>query len=272
MVASMPSRLVVVATAIMLVPQSLAHGPIFSPAPETIWQGGREVTLGYRRGEAGSEVEQEMVFEAEYGLTARWEIGMELPRVSGDGSHTDGLGNLALATKYQFWRRDLPGAQYKAAGFVRLTLPTATDDALGGPRGGSTDVTTGLATGYEGRRWYWFASGTWRFNADSDSGVDRGDRRSLNLVGGIRPVLTEYDEPDTVLMLEMNWEGAGRDERGSRALADTGGWQLFVSPGIWWTWRQFAVRGGLRMPVRERLNGDKPDSDWQAKLEFVYHF
>ncbi len=42
--------------------------------------------------------------------------------------------------------------------------------------------------------------------------LEKGDKQFLNAVGGIRPVLTEYDEPDTVLMLELNWERAGRDD------------------------------------------------------------
>lgn len=266
-----------VSTGLLLATLSMpaaAHGPLFSPAPETIWNGGTEVTLSSHREEAGAEREQEGFLEAEYGVTARWEIGAELPyRWQRDnGLDADGIGDLVLGTKYQFWRLDLPGAQYKAAGLFNLKLPTAetaTDPRLGS---GSTDIIGGLATGYEGRRWYWFASGVYRLNTEGDDGFEEGDRQSLNLVGGVRPVLGEYDEPDTVVMLELNWERSERHSLNGRPLAGTGGWKLFASPVVWWTYRQLAVRGGVQIPLAEELNGNGPDPDYRARLEFVYHF
>jgi len=133
-------------------------------------------------------------------------------------------------------------------------------------------VITGLVTGYESRRWYWFASGVTRFNSEGGGGLEKGDRQFLNLVGGVRPVLTAYDKPDKVLMLELNWERSGRDDLNGAALANTGGWELFVSPVVWWTYRQLAVRGGVQIPIADNLNGIQASSDYRARLEVVYHF
>ncbi len=59
----------------------VAHGPLFSPAPETIWKGGTEITLGFHTekgtGAGEEEKEYEVILEAEYGLTADWEIGTD---------------------------------------------------------------------------------------------------------------------------------------------------------------------------------------------------
>ncbi|RMD62064.1 MAG: hypothetical protein D6826_08330 [Alphaproteobacteria bacterium] len=256
-----------------------AHGPLFSPAPETIFKGGTELTLGLHTEKATGASEHETAYEAsveaEYGLTADWEIGIEVPYARRDlddgGGTAVGLGDLTLETKYQFWGRDLPGAQYKAAALLKLKLPSGEDARTPRLGSGSTDVIAGLATGYESRRWYWFASAVYRANTEG-GGLEKGDRQFLNLVGGIRPVLTAYDEPDTVLMLELNWERSARDDLDGVALANTGGWELFVSPVIWWTYRQFAVRGGVQIPVAENLNGIQPSSDYRARVEFVYHF
>ncbi len=53
-----------------------AHGPLFSPGPETIWKGGTELTLGFHAAAAtgaGDKAKRYEVFlEAEYGLTANW--------------------------------------------------------------------------------------------------------------------------------------------------------------------------------------------------------
>lgn len=255
-----------------------AHGPLFSPAPETIFKGGTELTLGFHAEEAAGageeEREYEVFLEAEYGITADWEIGIEIPYAwkEENGRDANGLGDIALDTKYQFWKRDVPGAQYKAAAFLALELPSGDGDGTPRLGSGSTDVSGGLATGYEGRRWYWFASGVYRVNTEGAGGLEKGDRQSLNLVGGVRPMLGEYDEPDTVLMLELNWERAGRDELDGAELANSGGWELFLSPVIWWTYRQVALRGGVQIPVAEDLNGAQAASDYRARIELVYHF
>ncbi len=253
---------------------AIAHGPLFSPAPETIWAGGAEITLGYHRAEAGAGREQNGFLEAKYGLTSRWEIGVELPYVSRrvDGIGAGGLGDLTFAAKYQFWRQDLPGAQYKTTGFVNVKVPTADNGQNLRLGSGSTDVIAGLAAGYESRRWYWFASSAYRFNSEGDGGLKQGDRQFLSAVGGIRPILNEYNEPDTVLMLELNWERADRDSLNSLPLADTGGWTLFASPVIWWTYRQAAVRAGVQIPLTDDLNGAQSSADYRAKVELVYHF
>ena len=255
-----------------------AHGPLFSPAPETVFKGGTEITLGFdtekSTGAGDREKEYEAFVEAEYGLTADWEIGIEVPYAwkKLNGLSANGVGDIVLDTKYQFWKLDLPGAQYKAAALVKAKLPTGDDDSRPRIGSGSTDVIGALATGYESRRWYWFASGLYRVNTEGAGGLEKGDRQSLNVVGGVRPILTEYDEPDTVLMLELNWEHAGRDDLNGADLADTGGWELFLSPVVWWTYRQLAIRGGVQFPIAEGLNGSQATSDYRARLEFVYHF
>ena len=255
-----------------------AHGPLFSPAPETIWKGGTEVTLGLHTeratGAGEKEKEFDLFLEGEYGITADWEIGIQIPYSWKEQSSTDanGFGDIVLDTKYQFWKRDLPGAQYKAAAFLKIKIPTGDDESQPRLGSGSTDVIAGLAAGYESRRWYWFASGVYRANTEGEGGLEKGDRQFLNVVGGIRPVLTEYDEPDTVLMLELNWERAGRDELNGSDLTDTGGWELFVSPVFWVTYRQFAFRRRVQVPIADGLNGRQATSGYRARAELIYHF
>ncbi len=253
------------------------HGPLFSPAPETVFKGGTEITLGFHTAKSTGgdrEKEYEAFVGAEYGLTADWEIGIEVPYAwkKSNGLDANGVGDIVLDTKYQFWKLDLPGAQYKAAALVKVKLPTGDDDSRPRLGSGSTDVIGALATGYESRRWYWFASGLYRVNTEGAGGLEKGDRQSLNVVGGVRPVLTEYDEPDTVVMLELNWEHAGRDDLNGAGLANTGGWELFLSPVVWWTYGQLAIRGGVQIPIAEGLDGNQATSDYRARLEFVYHF
>jgi hypothetical protein len=255
-----------------------AHNPIFTPGPHVVYQGGLEVTIGYVRDRASgageTETEQEIELELEYGLTADWTAEIELPYldkdVNDDGS--SGLGDIVLRSRYRFLRLDTPGVQRSAAVLAQVKLPTGDDD--GSPRlgSGSTDFVGGLLYGHESRRWYYNLAARYRLNTEGGDGLEKGDRQFLDLVGGVRPVLTGYLEPDAVVFLELNWENAGRDERNGVTLGDTGGWELFLSPGLFATYRNVALRTGVQIPIAENLDGNQPTSDYRFKFELKYTF
>ena len=255
-----------------------AHGPLFSAGPETPWKGAVEITAGYHleraSGAGETEREREAFLELEYGITPTWQINAEIPYTwkEEDGLDSDNVGDITLGTKYNFWRVDLPGAQWKASALFKTKLPTGNDESEPRSGTGSTDFIGGLAAGYEGRRWYGFVDARYRLNTEGAGGRKQGDKLFLDLVGGVRPVLTGYLEPDTVFFLELNWEYADRDELSGVALADTRGWELFISPAIWWTYRQVAIKGGVQIPIAGNLNGNQPSSDYRALIELVYHF
>ncbi len=254
---------------------SAAHNPIFAPGPHVAYQGGVEVSLGYGRHRAGSsETEQEIEIHAEYGLTADWTVEFALPFLDkeADGKSRTGLGDMALRSRFRFLRIDAPGAQTSAALLAQIKLPNG--DSHGEPRlgSGSTEFLGRLLIGREGRRWYFNAAARYRYNTEGEGGLSKGDRQFLDLVAGVRPKLSAYLEPDTVLFLELNWENAGRDRREGADLPNTGGWELFLSPGVFWTWRNVAIRTGLQIPVAGNLNGTNAESDYRFKLELKYQF
>jgi len=92
------------------------------------------------------------------------------------------------------------------------------------------------------------------------------------VVGGVRPFLTGYLQPDAVVFLELNLENAGRDQLNGVDLADTGGWELFLSPGLFATYRNVALRKGVQIPDAENLNSCQPVSDYRFKFEIKYTF
>ncbi len=255
-----------------------AHNPIFTPGPHLVYGGGLETTIGYARGRASgageSATEREIELELEYGLTADWTAEIVLPYLDKDNNDDGaaGLGDIVLRSRYRFLRLDTPGVQRSAAVLVQVKLPTGDDDSTPRLGSGSTDFVGGLLYGHESRRWYYNLAARYRLNTEGGGGLEKGDRQFLDLVGGVRPVLTGYLEPDAVLFLELNWENAGRDERGGARLADTGGWELFLSPGLFATYRNVALRTGVQIPIAERLNGNQPTSDYRFKVELKYTF
>ncbi len=254
-----------------------AHNPIFTPGPHLVYGGGLEATIGYSRDRASGagerETGQEVELELEYGLTADWTAEMELPFVDKDLNDSDssGLGDIVLRSRYRFLRLDTPGVQRSAAVLGQVKLPTGDDDRTPRLGSGSTDFVGGLLYGHESRRWYYNLAARYRLNTEG-GGLEKGDKQFLDVVGGVRPVLTGYLEPDAVVFLELNWENAGRDRLNGADLADTGGWELFLSPGLFATYRNVALRTGVQIPIARGLDGDQPESDYRFKFEIKYTF
>ncbi|HSH43753.1 MAG TPA: transporter [Arenicellales bacterium] len=238
-----------------------------------LYKGGVEVHLDAARDKAGSEREDEAAVELTYGLTGDWAAGIELPYVrSEEGSESArGAGDVSLFTKYRFWRHDTLGAQESAAVLLKVKTDTADENETPALGTGSTDTILGLAYGYESLKWYRWASVRYRFNGENDASLRRGDKVLFDLVGGWRPTPPSYYEPDTVWLLELNGEYGRRAELNGVDLANTGGTEWFLSPGIFWTKRNFAVKAGVQIPIASDLNGDQDETDYRAKLVLEWH-
>ena len=250
-----------------------AHDPIFGIGPHVLYKGGIEVAPEVHTGKKGSERETELGLELTYGLTGDWAAGIDLPyRFSKDGSDdASGVGDVSLFTKYRFWRHDTLGAQETAAILAKVKFASGDEDKTPPIGSGSTDAILGLSYGYESRKWYRWASVRYRRNGENDAGLRRGDKVLVDLVGGIRPKPTGYLEPDTVWLLELNGEYGRRAEFRGSNLANTGGTELFVSPGIFWTKRNFAVKAGVQIPIVSNLHGRQDNSDYRTRLILEWH-
>ncbi|MAT51173.1 MAG: hypothetical protein CMK32_08320 [Porticoccaceae bacterium] len=257
----------------MSVPVALAHDPVFGLGPHTLYKGGVEIHFGSHQEKAGDERATESEIQFKYGLTSDWVAGIGVPyvRSTGHRGSDSGRGPTSLSTKYRFWRNDLPGAQESSAVVARMILDDG-DMGHGQAEREGNDYLLGLTYGYEGRKWYRWASLRRRFNGDAENGAARPDKWLADLVVGIRPIPTEYLEPDWVWMLELNYEhtehitGAfnGSPQR-------IGGDQWFLSPGLMWTYRNFAVKAGVQLPVYDDLSGDQEADDYRALVELEWH-
>ena len=250
-----------------------AHDPIFGIGPHVLYKGGIEIAPEVHINEQGDKQDVELGLELTYGLTGDWAAGIEMPYAwREDGSTSaNGAGDVKLFTKYRFWRHDTLGAQESAAVLLRVNIDTGDEDDSPPLGTGSTDSILGLTYGYEGRKWYRWASVRYRFNGENDAGLERGDKILFDLVGGIRPTPTDYLEPDTVWLLELNGEYGKKADLNGTTLKNTGGKEWFLSPGIFWTKRNFAVKAGVQIPVYSDLNGKQDETDYRAKLVLEWH-
>jgi hypothetical protein len=250
-----------------------AHDPVFGVGPHVLYKGGVEVATELHLEKAGDERETELGLELVYGLTGDWAAGIELPYAweqdGADSGH--GTGDVSLFTKYRFWRHDTLGVQESAAVLLKVKIDTGDEDATPALGSGTTDTVLGFTYGFESLTWYRWASLRYRRNGENSAGLRRGDRILFDLAGGWRPTPPSYYKPDTVWLLELNGEYGRRAELNGAELPGSGGTEWFLSPGIFWTSRNFAVKAGVQIPIASDLDGGREKADYRAKLLFEWH-
>ncbi|SDD66004.1 transporter [Kordiimonas lacus] len=254
--------------ALFLSDTAFAHDPVFSPGPHVLFKDGIEVHAEYARHKARGLSDNEASVAIKYGLTGNWVVGLELPYEweRGPLGRESGVGAVSLSTKYRFWRSDRKGVQESAAILAQLKLDT------GGFSDTSTnDLLVGLAYGYESLKWYRWASVRYLFNDDAKPDR-RGDRLFVDLAVGWRPKVNDYRSPDTVWMVELNGELTQSSTVAGLPLADSGGDQWFVSPGVMWTLRNLAVKAGVQIPIISKLNGDQAKARYRGLVGLEWHF
>ncbi len=273
MVSQLKIKLGLVLAASFSLSSVFAHDPVFGQGPHTLFKGGFEVATELHSSKAGDKLDNEIGLDLRYGLTGNWTIGAEIPYSlkSSIGGSSSGIGDASVFTKYRFWRKDSLGLQESAA--VSFKILTQTGDEVQSPAlgTGTTDSIVGLSYGYEGRTWYRWASVRYRENGTTNAGLKRGSKTRLDFVVGVRPTLTRYTEPDTVWLLELNGELGDRATLNGNSVANTGGDEWFITPGIFWTIKNFAIKAGVQFPVVSNLNGSQEKSDYRAQMSFEWH-
>jgi len=248
---------------------ALAHDPVFGLGPHVLFKGGVEIAPEIEVDKSGDTESSKLAMELTYGLTGDWAAGVKVPYVdkSNVTGSESGQGDLTVFSKYRFWRKDRPGLQESMS--VAVKVKADSGDASVGT--GSTDGVLGLTYGYEGRKWYRWAALRYRMNGEGNSTLQRGDKILFDLVGGVRLKQTGYLEPDTVWLIELNGESTEKAELNGIVQNNSGGIEWFVSPGIFWTKRNFAVKAGVQIPVLSRLNGVQQETDYRTRLILEWH-
>ncbi|MFQ5818187.1 MAG: hypothetical protein ACE5H2_09585 [Terriglobia bacterium] len=255
-------------------PNVFAHEPIFGLGPRTIWKNG----IGFE-----TELEREreeldriwaLKYELLYGITPDLAITLELPHLLQKqvGTETDsGLGDILLRGKWRFYRHEVWGGMYQAAVLGGVEFPTG-DTAGVGLGSGSYDYFLGLAGGYEGRRWLGIGAARYRFNTQNAQGFARPDVVLYDLAVGIRPVKTAYTRPDVVFMFEINGEVFRHAEQDGRRVPGTSGDRMFAALGTWITYRNWAFKPGIQLPLAQHMGPLRQERDLRAVFAVEFHY
>ncbi|MCF6319042.1 MAG: transporter [Proteobacteria bacterium] len=264
-----PITIFLVVSLLLALQPCIAHDPIFSPGPHVLYKKGVEINAGTKLNKRDNNQQSEQSLSMTYGVTGDWAVGIELPYVTTKSNQVSqsGLADVVVSSKYRFWRKDSLGEQSSAAFLTKVNLDSSNSSVASN----TTDVLLGLTYGYESLKWYRWASVRYRINQRLND-LQRGNRLFVDLAGGVRPKINDYRKTDTVLLLELNGEFTNQTQVNGLDTNNSGGNQWFVSPGVMWTLRNFAIRTGVQIPVINNLNGNQKETDYRAFLEFEWHY
>lgn len=260
-----------------------AHEPIFGVGPRVIWKDGlglqiqldrQEEERPHQDGQDTRETAWTLNYQILYGLTANQAITLEVPYVLKRRTATaqdGGVGDIGLRYKGRFYRHDVPGGVAHASVLAGVEFPTGEREGPVPTGSGTYDVTGGLTAGYEGRRWLLFGAGRYKRNGTNVVGLDVGNALIVDAAIGFRPIRTDYLRPDTVVMAELNYQSLGRARLDGIVVPDTGRDVLFLSAGVWLTFRNHAFKPGVQVPVYTGGGAEASRPDWRLVVAYEVH-
>ncbi len=237
----------------------------------------RLVVMGERRGPVDQLVSRFVLLP--WAPTERVTTSLAIPvvakrlRVSAEewDEHA-GLGDVTAGVKWAFLAHNRPGGTSRLALAGTVSFPTGSTGARmrdGSPLPRSAQRGSGAFAGgltLIGT----VIRGRWGLNADlghrrssRDDGFRAGAATRYDLAIGFRvPDQVETIRTRTVqFYLEWNGVVAARSRDGDVSVADSGGHEAWLSPGIQWVVRSnLLVEGSVQIPAVRNLNGTQPNA------------
>ena len=281
---------------------SEAHEPVFSPGPHTLYKGGLSTSAGTSLSVPQSgETEIGLEAGAVYGITADLNLAVGVPiavaRQTHDGELT-GVGDPVAQVKWRPWKAMAKGRIDSVSLIGGFKIPVGHHDLSPG----NTGYTFGVTAAREHQRYYGFASARFITQTVRADGTRPGDVFLYDVATGIRPFILEYDQPDAVVLVELNGrtQGAARggDETGAthhQALvgsegpyhtqrqahtggavdfsgAEEGGTELAVSPELLLSWGPVMLKGGIQLPFFDTFEAPSATPTYRVKSTLIVQF
>lgn len=233
-----------------------------------------------------------------HGATRDLTLAVTLPilqrrlRFNGPGGErrtiaADGPGDLRLIGVYRFLRRDVERGTTQFSFLGGLTLPTGmtaiTDSNLprltgtSGTRlpqslqlgSGSVDGIAGLAAMHNRDRLTVYADVQGRLNTEGAQEFKAGN----SLFYDVSVEYTLFPGRNLFLILELNGVSTSRAEQAGRAMQNSGGQLVFISPGLQYLpIPNLILEGSVQIPIYRNLNGRQLAPSFSAVVGLEYLF
>ena len=212
-----------------------------------------------------------------YGATSKLAIFGVLPlvyvnREFGDVTASEfGLGDTALFARYEVYRSDKPGRTLRIAPYAGVRLPTGRDGKTGD---GSVDVFGGVVATLASTQWVLDTQLRYDFNREAD-GFERGDSASLDSSFQYRLApgrLTQDTKAFVFGVLELSANYYERNRLGGVTDPNSGGFQLYLTPGLQYVTRRWIADLGVKVPIVNDLNGTALETDYAILTSIRFNF
>ena len=212
-----------------------------------------------------------------YGFTSKLAVFGVLPLVNvnselGDISASEfGLGDAAMFARYEVYRSDQPGRTIRIAPFAGVRLPTGRDGKTGD---GSVDVFGGLIATIASTQWVLDSQLRYDRNREAE-GFQRGDSMSFETSFQYRlspGIVTQETNAFVFGVLEFSVNHYDRNRLGSVTDPNSGGFQLFLTPGLQYSTRRWIADLGVKVPIVNDLNGTALEPDYTILTSIRFNF
>ena len=212
-----------------------------------------------------------------YGFTSKLAVFGVLPLVDvsteiGASSNSEfGLGDSALFARYEVYRSDRPGRTIRIAPYAGVRLPTGRDGKTGD---GSTDVFGGLIATIASTLWVLDSQVRYDHNREAD-GFERGDSISFESSFQYRlspDQITQETNAFVFGVLELSANHYERNQLGAVTDPNSGGFQVFLTPGLQYSTRRWIADLGFKVPVLNDLNGTALEPDYSVLASIRVNF
>ncbi len=210
-----------------------------------------------------------------YNVTTDLLVGVKIPTLNmnmksgGSTKESFGLGDIAFFAKYLLLQVDRLGETFRVAGKGSVKLATGSKNIVPALGSGTVDYSLGAVAAWIELKYGVYGDVSYSFNGSSD-GLSRGNNLTYNTAFGYRLIPAVYDTYPTQvvnLYLELNGKYALRDKLIGQEVANSGGNEVFVSPGIQYIpSRNFLVEGSVQIPIANSLNGTQLGTDFMVNL------
>lgn len=189
---------------------------------------------------------------------------------------TNGLGDIELRGKYRFFKQSQNGPWLSMAIGGGIKFATGVDDEeYNGtllppsfqPGSGSIDYVLSLLATKKFPSFYLHSNMLYQICTEGSQDYEFGDKINYNL-SMVLPMRRSID-----LILELNGSHAGKDKQNDSTIDNTGGNEIFVSPGIkFFPISKFAIEIAVKINVWRDLNGPQNATDWLVVAGAYYDF
>jgi len=212
-----------------------------------------------------------------YGLSSNLAFFGVLPMINidrtfGDVSMSDfAVGDSEIFARYEIFRRDNPGRTVRITPFAGLRFPTGRDGQTGD---GSLDVFGGLIATLASTKWALDSQMRYDLNRESN-GFERGNSISVESSFQFRllPAKVVRDTNAFVFgVLEISANYYEQNRVNGVTNPDSGGFQLFLTPGLQYSAKRWIADLGARIPIVNDLNGTALEPDYSILTSIRINF